>query len=278
MPGARGSAVLDIFRIGSQLQAAAPLPDALAYEFAYDPATDSYDPTGNIVKGSVRTTGGLLQGLKTFVTTFGSTLTGSPSSLVGETLQELQQSNRPNEAQIVGRVPMGLFDDIFEGSDSLGDNFNAGLSGGGGFNWNNLLNTGVNLAGQFLGGGGRSQGVPQTMQSNMMGAVPMVIGAGGAVIRSGGALLAARLTSLGLTRSTAWTMLKKFGPASLVGLGLTSLEIAQVARSKGGSRRMNMCNGRALRRASRRLEGFHRFYKRTCGLPVRQRKSSKRCK
>jgi hypothetical protein len=172
---------------------------------------------------------------------------------------------------------MGFFDDIFNSDDAPGDNFNAGISGGGGFDWGNLLNTGVNIAGNLLGGGGRSQGVPQTYQANM-GAVPMVIGAGGAVVRSGGALLAARLTSLGLTRATAWNMLKKFGPASLVGVGLTSLEIAQIARSKGGYRRMNMCNGRALRRASRRLEGFHKFYKRTCALPVRQRKSYKRCK
>jgi hypothetical protein len=108
--------------------------------------------------------------------------------------------------------------------------------------------------------------------------VPAVIGAGGAVVRGGGAMIASRLASLGLNRSTAYTMLKKFGPASLIGLGLTAVEVAQVAKSKGGYRRMNMCNGRALRRASRRLEGFHRFYKRTCGLPVHQRKSKKYCK
>jgi hypothetical protein len=111
-----------------------------------------------------------------------------------------------------------------------------------------------------------------------MAAVPAVIGAGGAVVRGGGAMIASRLASLGLNRSTAYTMLKKFGPASLIGLGLTAVEVAQVAKSKGGYRRMNMCNGRALRRASRRLEGFHKFYKRTCGLPVHRKKSSKYCK
>jgi hypothetical protein len=281
MPGARGSAVLDIFNIGSKLQAAAPLDDKFAYQFGYDQATDSYTPTGNIVKGSVRTTGGLLQGLKTFATTFGGVVTGSPSSLVGAGLNELRQDQKSNLSPIVGRVPMGFFDDIFGGSDStdaVGSGFNSGISGGSSFDWTGLLNTGVGLAGQIIRGGGGSQGVPTQFGGASMAAVPMVIGAGGAVVRGGGAMIAARLASLGLNRSTAYTMLKKFGPASLIGLGLTAVEVAQVAKSKGGYRRMNMCNGRALRRASRRLEGFHRFYKQTCGLPVHQRKSKKYCK
>lgn len=170
---------------------------------------------------------------------------------------------------------MGFFDDVFGSNDAPSDNFNAGLTSTNDFNFGNLLNVGVNALGTFLQGGA-SQGVPPMLQSNM--AMLPAVRAGVPMIRSGGAILAARLTSLGLTKSTAWSMLKKFGPASLVGVGLTSLEIAQIAQSKGGHRRMNMCNGRALRRASRRLEGFHKFYKRTCGLPVHRKKSSRSCK
>ena len=281
MPGARGSAVLDIFSIGSKLQAARPLDDKFAYQFQYNPVADTYTPTGNIVKGSVRTTGGLLSGLKKFATSFGGVLTGSPSSLVGATLSEVNQSNT-GLSPVVGRVPMGFFDDIFGGSDStdaVGSSFDAGLGGGGGssFDWTGLLNTGVGIANRAFSGGG-GQGVPTQFGAAGMAAVPAVIGAGGMVVRSAGGIIAARLASLGLNRATAYTMLKKFGPASLIGLGLTAVEVAQVARSKGGYRRMNMCNGRALRRASRRLEGFHRFYKRTCGLPVHRKKSSKYCK
>ena len=281
MPGARGSAVLDIFKIGSKLQAAAPLDEKFAYQFQYNPIADTYTPTGNIVKGSVRTTGGLLSGLKKFATSFGSVLTGSPTSLVGATLSEVNQNNT-GLSPVVGRVPMGFFDDIFGGSDStdsIGSGFNAGIGGGPGssFDWTGLLNAGVGLASQAIGGG-RSQGVPVQFGASTMAAVPAVIGAGGMVVRSAGGMIAARLASLGLNRATAYTMLKKFGPTALLGLGLTAIEVAQVARSKGGYRRMNMCNGRALRRASRRLEGFHKFYKRTCGLPVHRKKSSKYCK
>lgn len=169
---------------------------------------------------------------------------------------------------------MGFFDELF-GGDSVGDNFNAGLgSNQSAFDWNALLNTGVNVAQSLIGRG--SQGTPAQFQTTMA-AVPMVIGAGGAVVRTVGAALSARLASLGLNRATAWTLLKQGGPAALITLGLSAAEVASVARSRGGHRRMNMCNGRALRRASRRLEGFHRFYKRTCGLPV-HRSKSRRCK
>jgi len=168
---------------------------------------------------------------------------------------------------------MGFFDDVF-GGDSVGDNFNAGLSSNDtAFDWNALLNTGVNVAGQFLN---RSQGTPTQFQSNMA-MVPAVVRGGAVVARTVGGALSARLASLGLNRATAWTLLKQGGPAALITLGLSAAEVASVARSRGGYRRMNMCNGRALRRASRRLEGFHRFYKRTCGLPVRHSKS-RRCK
>lgn len=163
---------------------------------------------------------------------------------------------------------MGFFDDIF-GGDSVGDNFNAGLAPSTGFDFGSLLNTGVNIAGNLLGRS--NQNVPMQLSAGF--GVPAVVGGGVMVARTVGGMLSARLASLGLNRSTAWTLLKQGGPAALITLGLTAAEVASVARSKGGHRRMNMCNGRALRRASRRLEGFHKFYKRTCGLPVRRSKS-----
>jgi len=265
-------------------QTLGPPPPGYAYDKVYNVELDRYVPTGTIspITTTRTSTGfveGLVQGLKTISGIGLAPWTGGTSlaSLLPALKAEFAPTVQPRSIGI-GGYNMGFFDDIFGSNDSVGDNFNAGLSDSNiGFDWGNLLNAGVNIAGNFLGGGGRSQGVPQNYQSNMA-AVPMVMGGGGAIVRSGGALLAARLASLGLTRSTAWNMLKKLGPASLVGVGLTSIEIAQIARSKGGYRRMNMCNGRALRRASRRLEGFHRFYKRTCGLTVRRKKSSKYCK
>ena len=252
-------------------------PNVFSYEasgFDAEPGTP-ITLTGNIVRSVERTEGGLLGNLLKLVTVPFS----GPQALVAPTVQGLSADFQSNQTQTVGRVPMGFFDDIFGGSDStdaVGSGFNSGINGGSSFDWTGLLNAGVGLASQAIGGG-RSQGVPMQYGASMA-AVPAVIGAGGMVVRGAGSMIATRLASLGLTRGTAYTMLKKFGPASLIGLGLTALEVAQVAKSRGGYRRMNMCNGRALRRASRRLEGFHRFYKRTCALPVHRKKSSKYCK
>jgi len=168
------------------------------------------------------------------------------------------------------RPTMSFFDDIFGSDDSPGDNFRAGLAPSPGFDWTGLLNTGVNIAGNIFGQRG-GQGVPSQLSAGF--GVPAIVGGAVMAGRTVGAALGARLASLGLNRATAWTLLKQGGPAALLTLGLTAAEVASVARSRGGYRRMNICNGRALRRASRRLEGFHRFYKRTCGLPVRRSKS-----
>jgi len=258
---------------------ASPLP---GFDLAYEarPTASGGEFTGNIRLVPKRTEApGIFQEL---IQTFGSSLSLNPTSVatnIGSQALKAglsQQSLASNP--IVGRVPMGFFDDIFGGSDStdsVGSGFNAGLTATP-FDWGGLLNTGVNLLGNALGGG-RSQGVPQTFGASMA-AVPAVIGAGGAVVRTAGAALAARLASIGLNRATAWTLLKQQGPTALLALGLTAVEVAQLARSRSRYRRMNMCNGRALRRASRRLEGFHKFYKRTCGLPVHSRRSKKYCK
>jgi hypothetical protein len=120
----------------------------------------------------------------------------------------------------------------------------------------------------------------------MAGAVPAMAG-GVMALRGLGAYgirglaarfpqLASRLAATGLTRGAAYGMLKRFGPSALIALGFAGLEISQLAVSGSGRRRMNICNGRALRRASRRVAAFHNFYKRTCGLPtVRHRRKCK---
>lgn len=172
--------------------------------------------------------------------------------------------------QPVRRTPMSFFDDIFGNFDSPADSgFAAGLAPDRGFDFGGLLQSGVNLATTLLAP--RTQGMPANLA--MSPALPAVVGAGGIVVRGAASAIAARLAAIGLTRQTAWTLLKQQGPAALLALGLTAAEVVHISRSGSGRRRMNMCNGRALRRAQRRLSAFHNFYKKTCGLPsLRSRK------
>lgn len=168
-------------------------------------------------------------------------------------------------------VPVGFFDDIFGSNDAPGSNFDAGLSGGGSaFDYVGLLNTGVGLANRFLGSSNNNLMIPPTMVTSAT--LPAVIGAGGMVVRGAMTALAARLAAVGLTRASAWSLLKSQGPTALLALGLTAAEVVTVARKGTGRRRMNMCNGRALRRAQRRLTSFHNFYKKTCGMPTYRHK------
>jgi hypothetical protein len=180
---------------------------------------------------------------------------------------------------------MGLLDDLFSGASSAissgvnsvesffgsSDQGTPTFDPSGGFNLSGLdglLNTGASTN--------------PAIYSNAMSAAPMIVGGMTGLARYGIRGLAARfpqlqgrLAATGLTRSAAYGMLKKFGPAALISLGFASLEISQLAVSGSGRRRMNICNGRALRRASRRVEAFHRFYKRTCGTPVRHSRRKK---
>lgn len=173
----------------------------------------------------------------------------------------------------------GFFDSIWDTGASLFDSASSGLeslfgggstapidtSGFGGFDLSQFSS-------QLSGPG--AQTVPTIYQPVMAGAVPMVAGLRGLAaygIRGLAARfpqLAQRLASTGLTRSAAYSMLKRFGPSALIALGFASLEISQLAVSGSGRRRMNICNGRALRRANRRVAAFHNFYKRTCGYPA----------
>ncbi len=175
--------------------------------------------------------------------------------------------------EIGGNV--GFFDDIFGSADSIGDNFSSGLSSTS-FDYGALLNTGVGLANRFLAPRNNNNSSSIMMPPQLTSAtLPAVIGAGGMVVRGAMTALAARLAAVGLTRASAWSLLKSQGPTALLALGLTAAEVVTVARKGSGRRRMNMCNGRALRRAQRRLTSFHNFYKKTCGMPsVRHRKKS----
>lgn len=249
-----------------------PIPGTnLAYEARPTPGGGEF--TGNIIAVPERKEesffGGLARDLLSFVSL-------SPQGIAMNVAEQGIRQSISNEfgqtssGPIVGRLPMGFFDDIFGGSDSSETSFSAGLAPDPGINWGNLLNTGANIVGSFFAP--QSQGVPPMIQSNLA-MLPSVVRGGSMVVRGAGAALSARLASIGLNRATAWTLLKQQGPTALLALGLTAVEVGQLARSRGGHRRMNMCNGRALRRASRRLEGFHKFYKRTCGLPVRRSKS-----
>jgi hypothetical protein len=177
---------------------------------------------------------------------------------------------------LTGGNTMGFFDSIFDSGGSSVDStgFDVGISSTP-FDFNNLLNQGVNVLGGFLSPQMNAGGVPMNM------AAAPVIGGGAMVVRGAGALarhfpqLAAKLGALNMSRSAAYSMLKKFGPAALTGIGFAAVEVAQLASSGSGRRRMNICNGRALRRAQRRVSAFHNFYKRTCGNPVRRRRASR---
>lgn len=177
---------------------------------------------------------------------------------------------------------MGFFDQISSGISSAIDSTTSGVESlfglnstpfdaTGGFN----LNTGIPAV---FDAGSVNSGFPTVSE---MG-VPMNTMAAGTALMHLGVRglhrfpqLAMRLQSLQLTRAGAFSLLKKFGPASLISLGFAGLEISQLASSGSGRRRMNICNGRALRRASRRLSAFHNFYKRTCGTQIHHRRKKK---
>lgn len=106
-------------------------------------------------------------------------------------------------------------------------------------------------------------------QPTMMAAAGPVMRAGGAVATVGRAFfnrfpnLAAgiqRLRNAGanVTRSSLWSMMKRFGPDFLVAGGiLTAAAVSELAMAGPGRRRMNPGNVKALRRAHRRMKSFH---------------------
>jgi len=176
---------------------------------------------------------------------------------------------------------MGFFDSIFDTGTSL---FDSAVSGVENLFGGSPAST-VQDFGSF-GSGGLPAGygllsesgastVPAIYSNTQL--APMI--AGGALVARGLAArfpqLMARLNASGISRSKAYSVLKRYGPAALTGAGFAALEVSQLAVAGPGRRRMNICNARALRRASRRIEGFHKFYKRTCGMPTYSRRRRK---
>lgn len=234
--------------------------------------------TGNILEVPVAKREGFFEGIipdliaaaPTFASFAAAPFTGGKSLLAAPALAAKFAGPPPVAPKLVGRVPMGFFDDIFGTNDTPGDF--GGFGSNSGFDFTGLLNAGVGIANQFIAP--RSQGIPTSLA--MSPALPAVIGAGGVVVRGAMTALSARLAAVGLTRASAWSLLKSQGPAALLAVGLTAAEVVHISRTGSGRRRMNMCNGRALRRAQRRLSAFHNFYKKTCGLPSVRRRT-KRC-
>lgn len=76
-----------------------------------------------------------------------------------------------------------------------------------------------------------------------------------------------------MSRSKLYGMMKRWGPEFLVGAGLlTAQAVYELAMAGPGTRRMNPANAKALRRAARRIRGFHRL----CGHADLLKSRSKR--
>ena len=207
------------------------------------------------------------------ISTVGKAVTGAFSfGLIPAAITAVEKSQLPStppspqqKLQALTGGNMGFFDDVFDSGTSIFDAQQIDYSG--------LFNQAAGAGISYLNSLTRSQSVPSNLAVVPGGAVGAMVPAVMGAARVGMTALARKLASIGLTRSAALSQLRRFGPSALIALGLTAFEVSQVASMK--SRRMNMCNGRALRRAQRRLSAFHSFYKRTCGLPsVRHRRKS----
>lgn len=85
-----------------------------------------------------------------------------------------------------------------------------------------------------------------------------------------------RLRGMNVKRSQLYRMLRRFGPELLISGGLlTAAAVNELLVAGPGHRRMNAANGKALRRAARRIKAFHSL----CGtadlLKTRRRSGSK---
>lgn len=166
---------------------------------------------------------------------------------------------------ILGGSSMGLFDSL--DSFSLGD-FTSGLADQ--INWGDVLNTGVQLGVSAL-----SQPSAVPVMAKVPQVIPALPSVGGAVARAGAAVgrkffdkwpnLAVGLQKLknagqNVNRAKLYSMLKRFGPDFLISAGiLTAAAVSELAMAGPGHRRMNPANSKALRRAARRIKGFHKL-------------------
>lgn len=184
-----------------------------------------------------------------------------------------------------GIAPMGLFTDILRGTQgALG-----GLSGVGG-----NVGTIANVSSGFLSGFLPAQGprTPQVFQAPIqqtMAAGPIIQGGravASAVSSFAAPILAKMSQALGrnISLRAAMIIIRRLGkfltsPAAIgAAIGLTGSEVAQLitANALNGSRgrRMNPGNVRALRRAHRRIESFHRLCGKNDTLRTRRRRAA----
>jgi len=205
----------------------------------------------------------------------------------GQGVQTVQNPFIPSQLT-AGRTPtMGLFDDIWGSATGPGGIFNSNS----GVNWSNLLNTGASIAMQafapqpasfpMAGGGGGMSATP------VMASVPAIAGRVGAVVGRGffqrfpnlaTGIQTLRNGGVNASRSKLYSVMKRFGPEFLVSGGLlTAAAVNELAVAGPGHRRMNPANSRALRRAARRIESFHRLCRHTDMLQSRRRRSRAKC-
>ena len=276
-----------------------PLPDLpTGYHYASAYVRPTVDANFNTTNLAETVAGGVAQGLKVvkeppkpslfqelkFLGSFfggfiaapftgGTSLIGSASALASEALR-----NKPGGDIVSTLNPrgstMGLFDDIWGGVQSASQGI---FSSNSGFDWSNLLNSGVSIATNAL--------APRTsVQTSMAPAMS----AAGAVARVGGTVgrgffnrfpnLATAIQGLrnqgrNVTRAKLYGVLKRFGPEFLVTGGLmTAAAVNELAVAGPGYRRMNPANVRALRRSVRRIESFHRLCKTTDSLHAKRRR------
>lgn len=89
---------------------------------------------------------------------------------------------------------------------------------------------------------------------------------------------ALRMTGKNVKRSQLYSMLKRFGPDLLITGGiLSAAAVSELMVAGPGRRTMNVANAKALRRAARRIKGFHRLCQHTDLIKSRSRRSSSRC-
>lgn len=227
--------------------------------------------------------------LLTKVVGFGASIIGSSGTALAGYAASGAQATPLEKGLTIGRggLNMGLFDDLWGAATGPGGIFNANN----GVNWGNLLNTGASIAQQAFapqptsfpigGGGGGGSAIPA------MASVPAIAGRVGAVVGRGffsrfpnlaTGIQTLRNGGVSASRSKLYSVMKRFGPEFLVTGGLlTAAAVNELAVAGPGYRRMNPANSRALRRAARRIESFHRLCRHTDMLQSRRRRSSKKC-
>jgi hypothetical protein len=122
---------------------------------------------------------------------------------------------------------------------------------------------------QALSGFVSQQFAPQPVSFGLpatMAAVPAIARAGAVVGRGffnrfpslATGIQALRNKGANVTRSSLYSMMKRFGPDFLIGGGiLTAAAVSELAMAGPGRRRMDPGNVKALRRAHRRMKSFH---------------------